>query len=230
MIQKNIASFRRAAFSGANGGGDVDKEFAQKLEAKVHESLAARDAALNEIIQDVGPIGAAIRANREENPQLMYRSILANDCLVPPHVAEPLTLQAWQLDQAAGRSLTLQGRPVVQTVRVDNALAGVQFTEIASLVTAIFIGTVEKTDEMWKEGRLPFKADNAGMLLFLVATKNDDVDLLQALYQVAPTFHSSMTMTSGRPETKILIGTQICRKMHWNSMLPVAPNGWPTTL
>jgi len=189
-----IASFSRAFSSGS------DEQFAAKLKSKLEE----QNAALDEIIQDIGPIRAAKRANEEEDAQLMFRSFMACKNLMPPQYAEPLTLDAWKLDQAAGREFTRKGRKLCRTVTVDNVFAIFEETVFSGLVSAIYEGTEGKTLELIQNGTMaklaqqmgiPAEAvegvDNAGMLLFRTACRNDEVGLLQAFYKVSPNFSIS---------------------------------------
>lgn len=181
-----------------------------KIRAKIEELQAARDAALDNIIEEMGPIRAAQRANEEEDPQLMFRSFMASDYLMPPETAEHLTIKAWKLDQAAGRTFTREGRKLAGTVTVDNALAIYEETTFSGLVSAIYEGTEGKTLELIQNGKMAKMAkemgvptevvedmDNAGMLMFMVACRNDDVDLLKAFYKVNPNFKIVEGKTDG---------------------------------
>eukprot|EP00522_Entomoneis_paludosa_P004391 CAMPEP_0172472422 /NCGR_PEP_ID=MMETSP1065-20121228/68328_1 /TAXON_ID=265537 /ORGANISM="Amphiprora paludosa, Strain CCMP125" /LENGTH=404 /DNA_ID=CAMNT_0013230557 /DNA_START=44 /DNA_END=1259 /DNA_ORIENTATION=+ len=194
---------RMASVGRAFSNLDDEEKFKtmDKIMAKAKEQDAAQDAKIDEIIRKLGPVKAAKRANKTEDPKMMYRSIMACEHLLPPVHAEPLTLKAWKLDQAAGRRFTDGPQKVVRTLSVDNAVGIVSLYDYTSLVSAIFDGTRNKTQELKESGYLARtakeagfpvevfeQADNAGMLMFMVACKNDDPDLLKAFYEVRPTF------------------------------------------
>ena len=139
------------------GTDKEEEELRKKIKAKLDEPY------LN-VIQKLGPIEAAHKANEDGDTNLMFHSIKVfgkeNGSLLPPDIAEPVTLRAFRSDKEANREFTREPEMMTTWVTFDTpngpheaAMAVLEVPVYASLITAIYVGLEWVTLDLMKNHR-----------------------------------------------------------------------------